>query len=571
MSNSDANLSYYSVDQANIDKYEEMKTKIGDWCSKLYQDNKYSYKQYQSCLDKLDSGSISFNKNKDTEHILDSNKDLERIYGYYKKDKEKLNKDSSNPNMPVIEDDFQKMTLYHFNKNKFLIANKDGILSLEIDPDKEEEKEWQLVSLGIKNESNVFAIMSKYGKFIMGNEDGSVIANTSILSTWCQWKMIKYNNNFGFKSIVHNKYLAPVGDELLLMDGWTDNNLWVLKKKENPSGNNNIRYDNSKLMLKKEVLLNRYYDNYLKYLDYKYRSSYLSKNMDLITDLRRKQMNYLLDIADKNLNSNLSILNNLNLDSATKPGLFGIKNIDDQISSYYAQCKISNSCLQAALGFSTRSTDNTNLGEERINDINDSIIDCDWTSKQIQDMIDYNFIPETSDFCNKLKDNILKTIRSGINLDSNETELFKNDVILLFETLRNNDHKNVFESIEENNNKMNDSLEEYKKSEEALNVYIKNLTDEIANSEKQIYKLSDSLEIKLDLQNNIGLNILNNTPDKNYEDLTNIINTNYDIARANLKNQKHNAIYLSIELIIVIIIIGFLIFKSLKKYNIIAS
>ncbi len=571
MSNSDANLSYYSVDQAKLDKYEDMKAKIGNWCSKLYQDGKYSYKQYQSCLDKLDSGSISFNKNQDTEHILDSNKDLERIYGYYKKDKEKLNKDSSNPNMPVIEDDFQKMTLYHFNKNKFLIANKDGILSLEIDPDKEEEKEWQLVSLGKKNESNVFAIMSKYGKFIMGNEDGSVIANTSILSTWCQWKMIKYNNNFGFKSIVHNKYLAPVGDELLLMDGWTDNNLWVLKKKENPSGNNNIRYDNSKLMLKKEVLLNRYYDNYLKYLDYKYRSSYLSKNMDLITDLRRKQMNYLLDIADKNLNSNLSILNNLNLDSATKPGLFGIKNIDDQISSYYAQCKISNSCLQAALGFSTRSTDNTNLGEERINDINDSIIDCDWTSKQIQDMIDYNFIPETSDFCNKLKDNILKTIRSGINLDSNETELFKNDVILLFETLRNNDHKNVFESIEENNNKMNDSLEEYKKSEEALNVYIKNLTDEIANSEKQIYKLSDSLEIKLDLQNNIGLNILNNTPEKNYEDLTNIINTNYDIAKANLKIQKNNTIYLSIELIIVIIIIGFLIFKSLKKYNIIAS
>ena len=131
MSNSDANLSYYSVDQAKIDKYEEMKAKIGDWCTKLYQDGKYSYKQYQSCLDKLDSGSISFNKNQDTEHILDSNKDLERIYGYYKKNKEKINKDTSNPNIPVVEDDFQKMTLYHFNKNKFLISNKDGILYLE--------------------------------------------------------------------------------------------------------------------------------------------------------------------------------------------------------------------------------------------------------------------------------------------------------------------------------------------------------------------------------------------------------------------------------------------------------
>ncbi len=571
MSNSDANLSYYSVDQAKTDKYEEMKGKISEWCSKLYEDGKYSYKQYQSCLDKLDTGTISFNKNQDKEHILDSNKDLERIYGYYKKDKEKLNKDTSNPNIPVVEDDFQKMTLYHFNKNLFLISNKEGILSVELNPDKEEEKEWQLVSLGKKDESNVYAIMSKYGKFIMGNDDGSIIANTSILSTWCQWKMIKYNNNFAFKSIVHNKYLAPVGDNLLLMDGWSDNNLWVLKKKEQPSGNNNIKYDNSKLMLKKEVLLNRCYDSYHTYLDYKYRSSYLSKNMDLITDLRTKQMNYLLDIADKNLKNNTYLLNNINLDSANKPGLFGIKNIDEQISNYYAECKINNRCLQTALEFSIRSTDNINLGEERINDINDSIVDCDWTSKQIQDMIDYNFIPSSSTYCNTLKNNILNTIKSGVTLDSNETELFREDVRLLFETLKQNDNQNSFDLIEETNNKMNESLEEYKKSEEELNVYIKNLNDEIANSEKKIYKLTSGLELKLDLQNNIGLNILNNTPEKNYEDLTNIINTNYDIAKANLKIQKNNAIYLSIELITVIIIIGYLIFKSLKKYNIIIS
>lgn len=566
MSNSDVDLSYYSVDQEKLDKYEQMKGKISEWCSKLYQNGKYSYKQYQSCLDKLDSGTISFNKNQDTEHILDSNKDLEHIYGYYKKDKEKLNTDTSNPNMPIIEDDFQKMTLYHFNKNKFLVSNKDGILSLDKNPYKDEEKEWQLVSLGKTDESNVFAIMSKYGKFIISNDDGSVIANTSILSTWCQWKMIKYNNNFGFKSIVHNKYLAPVGDELLLQDGWSDNNLWVLKKKEISSGNNNIKYDNSKLMLKKEVLLNRYYDNYHKYLDYKYRSSYLSKNMDLINDLRRKQMDYVLDIANKNLQNSSYIADNINLNSSTKPGLFGIKNIDDQISGYYAECKISDKCLQSALGFSNRS----NNSEERINNINDSVIDCDWTSKQVQDMIDYNFIPATTNYCNTLKKRILTTIKSGIKLDTNEMELFKSDVQLLFETIKQNDNQNIYDLIEENNNKMNQSYDEYKKSEEELNIYITNLTEEITNSEKNIYNLSDSLEIKLDLQNNIGLNILNNTPDKNYTDLTNIINTNYDIAQSNLKNQKNTTIYLSIELLIITIVIGYLTFKSMKKYNLIS-
>lgn len=571
MSNSDANLSYYSVDQEKLDKYEQMKGKIGDWCSKLYHDGKYSYKQYQSCLDKLDSGTISFNKNQDNEHILDSNKDLERIYGYYKKDKEKLNKDTSNPNMPVIEDDFQKMSLYHFGKSKFLISNKNGVLSLDSSPYNDEEKEWQLVSLGKTNESNVFAIMSKYGKFIMGNDDGSVMANTSILSTWCQWKMIKYNNNFGFKSIVHNKYLAPIGDDLLLQDGWSDNNLWVLKKKEEPSGDNNIKYDNSKLMLKKEVLLNRYYDYYHKYLDYKYRSSYLSKNMDSMTDLRTKQMNYLLSIADKQVESNKYLLNNINLDSATKPGLFGIKNIDDQIGGYYAECKISDSCLRTALGFATRSDENTNLGEERIDNINDSVIDCDWTSKQVQDMIDYNFIPNTNNYCNTLKNKILSTIKSGVSLDSDEIELFRDDVKLLFETIKQNDVQNTYDLIEESNNKINENYDAYKQAEEELNVYIKNLNDEIANSEKNIYNLSNSLELKLDLQNNIGLNILNNSPDKNYDDLTNIINTNYDIAKANLKNQKNTTIYLSIELLIVILIIGYLTFKSLKKYNLIAS
>jgi hypothetical protein len=324
-------------------------------------------------------------------------------------------------------------------------------------------------------------------------------------------------------------------------------------------------------MLKKEVLLNRYYDNYHKYLDYKYKSSYLSKNMDLLIDLRTNQMNYLLNIADQNLKNNTYLLDNLNLDESTKPGLFGIKNIDEQISGYYAECKISNSCLQAALEFSTRSTDNTNLGEERINNINDSVIDCDWTSNQIQNMIDYNFIPATSNYCNSLKDNILKTINSGVNLDSTEIELFRNDVRSLFEMIKQNDNQKVFDLIEESNNKMNDSLEEYKKAEEDLNVYMTNLTDEISKSEKQIYNLTGSLELKLDLQNNIGVNMLNNTPDKNYEDLTNIINTNYDIAKSNLKIQKNNAIYLSIELIIVIIIIGYLTFKSFKKYNIIPS
>ena len=178
--------------------FEDLKDRVSSWCEKLYSDGVYSYIQYQDCLKNVDTGSITYYK-KDEKANVDDDKDTERIYGYYRKGKEKINTDTSNPNIPIIEDDFQKMTLYHYKKNKFLLANKDGIVSIDIDSDIQDEKDWQLISLGKKDESDIYAIRSKYGKFLMGSDDGSVNAIDNIISTWCQWKMIKHTDNFAFQ------------------------------------------------------------------------------------------------------------------------------------------------------------------------------------------------------------------------------------------------------------------------------------------------------------------------------------------------------------------------------------
>lgn len=257
------------------ESYEKIKQKIIGWCKKLYQDGTYSYNQYQSCVDSLESENNELNRSVSNNH--DENKNLEKIYGYYKKDKEKLNTDTSNPNRPIIEDDLQKMTLFHSTKNSYLISDNAGILSLAINFTDFSDKEWQLVSLKAKSETNVFAIMSKYGKFIVAYDDGTVKADSDVLSTWCQWKMIKYNNNFAFKSVIHKKFLAPVGQELILVDGWADNNLWVVDKKLVNTGKHLIKFDDVELVKQKDDLLSRYYTAYHNYIDYKYEVLYYRK------------------------------------------------------------------------------------------------------------------------------------------------------------------------------------------------------------------------------------------------------------------------------------------------------
>jgi hypothetical protein len=554
-------LSYYSPDDTS--NYEHLKDRISEWCNKLYQDGVYTYTQYQKCLDNLDSGAAEFNKK--TDENYDENKDLERIYGYYKKDKEKINIDTANPNNMIIEDDFQKMTLYHNIKNKFLICDKNDVLSLDNNPDDVESKDWRLISLGKKDETNVYAIMSKYGKYIIGNDDGSVLVNSKILNTWCQWKMVKYNNAFGFQSVVHKKYLAPVGDELLLMDGWTDNNLWILKKKEISTGKNFIQYDNSSLMTKKDKLLNRMNNYYNNYLNYKYESEYYNQKLKQLMVIRNNQMDYLMDIADNNLQILKDSKNNIKKNQQN-PEFTGIEENDNLINQYYSNCFMDKVCIQRALEYSKRTLVTDSTREEKINKD-----DCDWNSQQIDDIIKYKFKEPTKDYCDSLGNRVDNILQRDINDKITQLEMYKNDVQIVFDKLKQKEYQDLHSLIETSNTNRDENYNEYTKSLDEVNQFIKSLNIAINKTENTIYNLTDSLDIKLEKQNKIDSEIAINQPPKSYDDLTNIINSNFEIAKSNHIKQRKWYVYLVLEIIVVLIIIGYFTYKSLKKYGVIGA
>lgn len=456
--------------------FEDLKDRVSSWCEKLYSDGVYSYVQYQDCLKNVDTGSLSYYK-KDEQSNVDDDKDTERIYGYYKKGKAKINSDTSNPNIPVIEDDFQKMTLYHYKKNKFLTANKDGIVSIDIDSD---EKDWQLIALGKNDETNVYAIRSKYGKFLMGTDNGSVNASDNIISTWCQWKMIKHNDNFAFQSVIHKKYLAPVGDDVILFDGWSDNNLWVMKRKEVSTGKHLIKFDNSSLVLKKNNLLNEMYNYYRKSIDNKYQREYYKSKYENLDELRNEQLNYLLNIIDNNI---------------------------------------------------------TRLQTKK-DEIND-----DTAKNSAENVI------------------MLDTIEST----SMELEMYKNDVQTMFRDLKEKEKQELNQLILKSEKNRVNNIKLYKKSEENVEKFINELVSLNKKTETEINKLVGSLDIKLEINNQLGLNLEQNKSTKSYEDLTEIINTNFNIAKSSLTTERRFFFLGIIEIILILLLLFYFGKKTIAK------
>jgi hypothetical protein len=456
--------------------FEDLKDRVSSWCEKLYSDGVYSYVQYQDCLKNVDTGSLSYYK-KDEQSNVDDDKDTERIYGYYKKGKAKINSDTSNPNIPVIEDDFQKMTLYHYKKNKFLTANKDGIVSIDIDSD---EKDWQLIALGKNDETNVYAIRSKYGKFLMGTDNGSVNASDNIISTWCQWKMIKHNDNFAFQSVIHKKYLAPVGDDVILADGWSDNNLWVMKRKEVSTGKHLIKFDNSSLVLKKNNLLNEMYNYYRKSIDNKYQREYYKSKYENLDELRNEQLNYLLNIIDNNI---------------------------------------------------------TRLQTKK-DEIND-----DTAKNSAENVI------------------MLDTIEST----SMELEMYKNDVQTMFRDLKEKEKQELNQLILKSEKNRVNNIKLYKKSEENVEKFINELVSLNKKTETEINKLVGSLDIKLEINNQLGLNLEQNKSTKSYEDLTEIINTNFNIAKSSLTTERRFFFLGIIEIILILLLLFYFGKKTIAK------
>lgn len=453
--------------------YNDLQERVSAWCEKLYADGVYSYNQYQDCLKNLDTGTDSYYKKDESENV-DNDKDTERIYGYYKKGKEKINLDTSNPNIPIIEDDFQKMTLYHYKKNKFLLSDENGFVSIDVDSDIQDEKEWQLVSLGKKDESNVFALRSKYGKFLMGTDDGKINANNNILSTWCQWKMIKHNDNFAFKSVIHKKYLAPVGDDIILTDGWNDNNLWVMKKKELATGKHLGKFDNSSLILQKNDLLNTMYNYYRKSIDSKYAREYYKNKLENLNSLRDSQLSYLIEIIEKNQNS----LRNKKNNSDIQTNKITINNIDNSLS---------------------------------------------------------------------------------------ELEFYKTDITNLFTELKEKEMQDLSNLILKSDKDRIKNINLAKKTEKDIETFVNKLTKLNKKTETDLNNLVNNLDIKLENSNQLGLKLTQNKPMKPYDELTNIINTNFTIAKNDLIVQRRFYFLGIIEIILIIIMILFFIMQTSNK------
>ena len=142
--------------------YDNLKERLTNWCTKLYQDGIYDYNQYQDCLQNLDTGTVSYYKSSDKDRV-DDNKDPKRIYGYYQKGREAV--DNVNPNIPIIKDDFQRVTLYNQKDKGFLICKKDGKIKVLSNSDTKDELYWQLVSL---SNDGIYAIRSAYyGKYLI--------------------------------------------------------------------------------------------------------------------------------------------------------------------------------------------------------------------------------------------------------------------------------------------------------------------------------------------------------------------------------------------------------------------
>ena len=199
--------------------YTDLKDRVTKWCTKLYQDGIYDYKQYQDCLQNLELGTVSYYKRSDDESV-DDDKDVTRVYGYYQKGQEKI--DNVSPAIPLIKDDFQKMTIYHSKYKGYLISDKDGNISIQSNPDISEEKEWQLIDL---SQGKIFALRSKYGKFLVGTDKNEIVADRDNLTPWARWNLIKQNETFAFQSVDHKKYLTIQNDIPNLKDGWSEKNL----------------------------------------------------------------------------------------------------------------------------------------------------------------------------------------------------------------------------------------------------------------------------------------------------------------------------------------------------------
>ena len=560
--------------------YQDLKERMTKWCTKLYQDGIYDYNQYQDCLENLDTGTVNYYK-KDISSGVDDEKDVSRIYGYYQKGLEKV--DNTNPNKPIIKDDFEKIMLYHTKQKAYLVCDETGNISLNISPEIRDERNWQLIDLG---KGQIYGLKSNYGKFLTATDKDTLECIRDDLTPWAQWKLIKQNETFAFQSVSHNKYLTLNGDQPFIKQGWTDNNLWLLQKKTEATSSYLTSYDKSGLIEKKDELVNLMDSNYRKAVDNKFKRDYYKNKISQLKYLRDQQKEYLL-------NTVLTIENQLN-DNKEKifEEITKLKSIinqpankiqiqyDSLVLKYTSECDMTEECLNSALEYSSGTTTD-NL--ERLKNIKDKQTECKWTDLQTANIVSNTFKPPTDEYCSNInteKETLSEILSAGredyqnlineknniikdINYQLLDLDLFKNDIKDQFDTLNETEKQKITLIVNDAEKLRLDNLDKFRQSEINVNDYINKLTTSNRSIENEISGITQDIDTQLTENNQLELNIETNQLKTSKNDTNEIIKTNKEILSNKLSNSKRD---FYIGIFGIIILLSFILFMSYRIY-----
>ncbi len=568
--------------------YDGIRERITKWCNKLYQDGSYNYKKYQECIKSLETG-ISKNYKRDSEDDADNEKNMNEIYGYYQDVKE--NDSDANPAIPTVKDDFQLFNIYHGKEKIYLVSEKDGRADISTDFGYQDARDWQLINLGSKTDSDIYAIRSKYGKFLIGMDNNKIAASSNNISTWAQWKVIKKNDMFMFYSIFHKKYMAINGDDLLLIEGINDENMWELKEKVNLDGRFVNKVNRSDLYTKKNNLTNSMLSYYQNALDNKFEREYYENKITKLNYLRDSQKDFLLTLANSKIQE-LSLkkddLTEENHNMEERLELFKDKtpqDLEELNKRYTSECGMTEDCINSTVELQ-QPTQGFIQNFSRIMRINIMRNNCNWTPQTVNSIINRNFLATPPEVCtelkreindltimlnggsNELEEKIATNIRTIelIDKEIESLESFKNDVISMYDEIKSNDIQELRSLVEKNESERLANLVKFRQFEKDTDAFITEMTQKNKSSDGIIAGLSDEIERKLSINNKLGLSVKtaqSKAEIKNYKD---IVNNNTKLINKQLNGEYMQFYVSAVILLCIMLFIAFMTFKTYNKF-----
>ena len=536
--------------------YEIVKDRTIKWCQNLYQDGIYDYKQYQACLSGLDSGAMNLFK---YDEEPEGDTDYKKKFGYIQTPEEKIT--DVDPSKPMIKDDFVFVYFYHLRQKSYLLTDDSGKTFLDSDPVNRNQREWQLVSITVQNEADTYIVKGNNGNYLTGTTDNTVNATSKVLSPWAQWKLIKNNDNYALFSIAHKKYLAVSGDDLILADGWSDNNLWFLKKKTNNIKGFIDRFNPESLNKTKDTLCNLMYDSYSKTLDFTYDLNFYENKVAQLEFLRRQQLQHLIDITDESIrksNDKRTLIGKSITDlTAEIENLKTIDRLDMAKASqkFQSECNMDEKCLNAALSFNNKQP---GLFDKLIfGSIDRWKSQCNWTDDIVKAINARTFNP-TEEYCLQLKakaddltnlvaknkDEYINMLNRNIEVVNElneaiaELEVFKSDMTEEFTILIENEKTSLINFANNASTKKKEAYATYSKTFNDIDVFMKQLIESNQELEITTNNIADDIDENLEQYDKMTSTYEDRKPAKSKSDLDFLISSNRRLPENKIKNTK---------------------------------